>query len=130
MSKRSNSPVLNGKLSLWEENSLPPVSSWNLSFRDDPSLNVRYLWIFHVIDTFYKLDVNILVIVTKLGSCVSLGDHLLIAFALAKEAPGTSLRSNAACSFVELNRLLLKFVLLCQGIFRKVLTKTLRNSIS
>ena len=44
----------------------------------------------------------------------------LIVFELAKEEPGTSLRISTVCnfqtmkSFAELNRLLLKFLLLCQ----------------
>ena len=57
---RSNSPVLNGRLPFWEESSRPCGPSWNLPFWDDSGLNVRYLWIFQVDHTFYKLDVKIL----------------------------------------------------------------------
>ena len=56
----SNSPVLNGRLPFWKDTSHPPGPSWNLPFWDDPGLNVRYLWIFQVDHTFYKLDMEIL----------------------------------------------------------------------
>ena len=55
-----NSPVLNGGLPLSEGSARPPVYYWNLTFWDDPGLNVRYLWIFQVDHIFYKLDVKIL----------------------------------------------------------------------
>ena len=71
-------------LVFWEDSSRPRVSHWNLPFWDDPGLLVWYLWIFQVYRTFYKLDVKIL-------------------------APVNHEQKNS----VELNRLLLKFVLSC-----------------
>ena len=47
-------------LPFWEDSTRPPGPSRNLPFWDDPVLNVKYLWIFQVDHTFYKLDVKIL----------------------------------------------------------------------
>ena len=47
-------------LPFWTVGSRPPGPSWNLPFWDDPGLNVRYLRIFQVDHTFYKLDMEIL----------------------------------------------------------------------
>ena len=55
-------------LPFWEDSSLPPVSHWNLPFWDDPGLLVRYLWIFQVYHTFYKLEVKILAAFNEIKS--------------------------------------------------------------
>ena len=130
----SNSPVLNRWLLLWEVSSCPPVFSLNLLFWDDPELNVRSLFILQVSLTFYKLTVKTLA-VSKLGGCrccswspsLSLAidpsqQKTLFVWALVKEVPGTGLWINTVCNFqtrksvVQLNRMLWKFLLLCQGI--------------
>ena len=57
--------VLNGRLPFWEDSSRPPVSHWSIPFWDDPGLLVRYLWIFQIYHTFYKLDVKILAAINE-----------------------------------------------------------------
>ena len=64
----SNSPVLNGRLPLWEHSCSPPVSHWHIPFWDDPGLLVKYLWILQVYHTFYKLDVKILAAINEIKS--------------------------------------------------------------
>ena len=54
-----NSTVFNGRLPFWEDGSRPSDPFSNLPFWDDPDLNVRYLWVFQVDQTFYKLDMKI-----------------------------------------------------------------------
>lgn len=54
-------------LSFWEDSSRIPISSWNLPFWDEPSLNIRCLWILRVNHTFYKLDGNILTASNEIG---------------------------------------------------------------
>ena len=111
-------PVLRGR---------PPVSSWNLLFWDDPGLNVKHLWIFQVDHTFYKLHVKILATSNKITCvhcswppCLSWAVDLCQQKHLAKEVRRISLRINTVWNFesiksaVELNRLLLKLVLLYQ----------------
>ena len=110
-------------------------------FWDDPGLNVRYIWIFLVDHTFYKLDVKILatsnnirVHVLLLATifnviCRSASTKTLIVLAIAKEMPGTSLKINTIKflnrkTTVELNRLLLKFALYFRWIFWKNSTST------
>ena len=106
----SNSPVLNRRLLFWEDSSHPPVSSWDLPLWDGPGLNARHLWIFQVNHIFCKLVWKLWLVVTKLGAFVALATIFimnsrsmptkgLIVLALAKEAPGTSLRINTVCNF-------------------------------
>ena len=99
---------------------LLPVSSWNLLFWDYSGLNVRFLWIFHVNSNFCKPDVKILVDNDKIrcmhcSSQPSYHEHYF--FVTSEEAPKMSLRINIVYIFstmksaVELNKLLLKFLL-------------------
>ena len=147
----SNSPILNGRLPCWEDSSRPPSPSWNPSLWDDPGLNVRYLWIFQVDHTFYKLDVKILAANNEIRcmrcpcspSSSSAFDpcqqkHLLfwhqwikcqervwksMQFVIFK--PWKVLRNYYWYWFI---RLLLKFFCYVRWIFKKVLAKTMQNS--
>ena len=94
-------------LPFWEDTSSPPGLFWNLPFWDDSDLNVKYLWIFQVDHTFYKLDVKflaankvrafllstILIFSFRFRSTIA-----LIVLSLAKEESGTSLKINTICS--------------------------------
>ena len=144
----SNYPVLKGRLPFWEDNSHHPVSLLNLPFWDDPGLDIRYLWIFQVDHSFYKLHLKFLATSNKIR-CTS-----------------CSWSSSSSCSVnpCQQKHLLfwhyrkkcrewvyesLQFVIFkswkvlwkeidyywssyCYGlwIFRKVLAKTMRNSTS
>ena len=57
-------------LLFWTGVSCPPCPSGNLLFWEDPDLNIKYLWIFQVNHTFYKLDVKILAANNKIR-CLS-----------------------------------------------------------
>ena len=60
-----NSPVLNGRLPCWEENSCSPVSTWKLSFWDNPGFHTSISEFFQVNHTFWKLDMKVLVTSNK-----------------------------------------------------------------
>ena len=104
-----------------------PVLRWSW-------VECQILFILQVSLTFYKLTVKTLA-VSKLGGCrccswspsLSLiidpsQQKTLFVWALVKEVPGTGLWINTVCNFqtrksvVQLNRMLWKFLLLCQGI--------------
>ena len=83
---------LGDSLTFSEDNSRPTVPSWNLPFWGEPDLNVRYLWIFQVDHTFYKLNVKILATRNKI-SCSWLSSSWwtvstkALVLALVKEVP-------------------------------------------
>ena len=94
-------------LPFWEDTSSPPSLFWNLPFWDDSDLNVKYLWIFQVDHTFYKLDVKFLAAnkvhafllsTILIFSFRSRSTIALIGLSLAKEESGTSLKINTICS--------------------------------
>ena len=105
---------------VWKEWLLLPVSSWNLLFWDYSGLNVRSLWIFQVNSNFCKPDVKILIDNDKIR-CMHCSRqpsyHKHYFFVTSEEAHKMSLRINIVYIFstmksaVELNKLLLKFLL-------------------
>ena len=52
----SNSAVLKKRLPFWEDNSRPPVSSWNISFWGDPGLRMDIYEFFKLISLFTKCE--------------------------------------------------------------------------
>ena len=56
----STSPILHGATLSREDSSNHSATTWNLPFWDDTAFNFRYLWVFQVNHTFYKLDMEIL----------------------------------------------------------------------
>ena len=62
----------------WEESSRPPAPSRNLPFWDDSGLNVRYLRIFQVDHTFYKLDVKVLAAINDIRCALLLSTIFIV----------------------------------------------------
>ena len=78
-------------------------------------------------------------LLTKLGACVTISSRSMSTKARnfllhRKEIPETSLRIHTVCNFqtmksaMELNRLSLKFLILCHVDIQKFLWKTIRSS--
>ena len=106
----------------------------NLPFRDYPGLNVRS---FQVDYNCCKPDVEILAANDKMTKCVRGSSqpsyHKEYFFVTSEEVPETNLRINTVCNFlpvksaVELNRLLLKF-LLCHADIQESCREDIQHS--